>query len=282
MADIEKLKYWGSVDCYTGGTEHITRHVLYAFFWQNFLYEIGVAPSRDPFIRKMGSGLILDDEGKKMSKSSKNGVSALTVVEKYGADVTRMHIQFLAGYEDNCMWTFNGIDGIVNFLDRVWKLQDIVRDDGVSDKHAYALNTLIKKVSEDYENLKLNTAISACMIFIKTIKEDGYITRQELKDFLICLNPLAPHITSEIYERVFGGDIANETFPEVDESKLVLSEIGIPVQVNGKLKGVLKVSKDTTQDEILSLAKTNIEALKNVDTIKKVIFVPGKIFNVIV
>ena len=282
LADIEKLKYWGSVDCYTGGTEHITRHVLYAFFWQNFLYEIGVAPSRDPFIRKMGSGLILDDEGKKMSKSSKNGVSALTVVEKYGADVTRMHIQFLAGYEDNCMWTFNGIDGIVNFLDRVWKLQDIVRDDGVSDKHAYALNTLIKKVSEDYENLKLNTAISACMIFIKTIKEDGYITRQELKDFLICLNPLAPHITSEIYERVFGGDIANETFPEVDESKLVLSEIEIPVQVNGKLKGVLKVSKDTTQDEILSLAKTNIEALKNVDTIKKVIFVPGKIFNVIV
>ena len=241
LADIEKLKYWGSVDCYTGGTEHITRHVLYAFFWQNFLYEIGVAPSRDPFIRKMGSGLILDDEGKKMSKSSKNGVSALTVVEKYGADVTRMHIQFLAGYEDNCMWTFNGIDGIVNFLDRVWKLQDIVRDDGVSDKHAYALNTLIKKVSEDYENHKLNTAISACMIFIKTIKEDGYITRQELKDFLICLNPLAPHITSEIYERVFGGDIANETFPEVDESKLVLSEIEIPVQVNGKLKGVLKL-----------------------------------------
>ena len=120
------------------------------------------------------------------------------------------------------------------------------------------------------------------MIFIKTIKEDGYITRQELKDFLICLNPLAPHITSEIYERVFGGDIANETFPEVDESKLVLSEIEIPVQVNGKLKGVLKVSKDTTQDEILSLAKINIEALKNVDTIKKVIFVPGKIFNVIV
>ena len=282
LADIEKLKYWGSVDCYTGGTEHITRHVLYAFFWQNFLYEIGVAPSRDPFIRKMGSGLILDDEGKKMSKSSKNGVSALTVVEKYGADVTRMHIQFLAGYEDNCMWTFNGIDGIVNFLDRVWKLQDIVKDDGVSDKHAYALNTLIKKVSEDYENLKLNTAISACMIFIKTIKEDGYITRQELKDFLICLNPLAPHITSEIYERVFGGDIANETFPEVDESKLVLSEIEIPVQVNGKLKAVLKVSKDTTQDEILSLAKINIEALKNVDAIKKVIFVPGKIFNVIV
>ncbi|MDY5677039.1 MAG: leucine--tRNA ligase [Eubacteriales bacterium] len=282
LADLDKLKYWGSVDCYTGGTEHITRHVLYAFFWQNFLYEIGAVPTRDPFKRKMGSGLILDDEGKKMSKSSKNGVSPIEVIDKYGADVARMHLHFLAGYEDNCKWTYKGIDGIVNFLDKVWKLQEIIKDGGVSDKHAYALNTLIKKVSEDYENLKLNTAISACMIFIKAIKEDGYITKEELRQFLICLNPLAPHMTSEIYEIVFGGDIANETFPEVDESKLVLSEIEIPVQVNGKLKGVLKVAKDISQEELLNIAKQNIDALKNIDTIKKVIFVPGKIFNVIV
>ena len=140
LADFEKLKYWGSVDVYTGGTEHITRHVLYAFFWQNFLYEIGAVPTRDPFIRKMGSGLILDDEGKKMSKSSKNGVSPLEVIDKYGADVARMHVHFLAGYEDNCMWTYKGIEGIVNFLDKVWKLQDMIKGEEVSSTKLNFIN----------------------------------------------------------------------------------------------------------------------------------------------
>ena len=170
LADYEKLKYWGSVDCYTGGTEHITRHVLYAFFWQNFLYEIGAVPTRDPFLRKMGSGLILDDEGKKMSKSSKNGVSPQEVIDKYGTDATRLHVHFLAAYEDNCKWTYSGIDGIVNFLDKVWKLQEIVKDGEVTKEHAYHLATLIQKAESDYENLKLNTCISACMIFLKKIK----------------------------------------------------------------------------------------------------------------
>lgn len=282
LADFDKLKYWGSVDCYTGGTEHITRHVLYAFFWQNFLYEIGAVPTRDPFIRKMGSGLILDDEGKKMSKSSVNGVSPVEIIDTYGADVARMHLHFLAGYEDNCKWTYKGIDGIVGFLDKVWKLQDNIQGEEVSKKHEYALHTLIKKVSEDYENLKLNTAISACMIFLKSIKEDGYITKEEYKQFLICLNPLAPHITSEIYENITGEDIANASFPEVDESKLILDEIEVPVQVNGKLKGVLKVNKDIQQSELIAIAKENIEILKGVDNIKKVIFIPGKICNIII
>ena len=282
LADFDKLKYWGSVDCYTGGTEHITRHVLYAFFWQNFLYEIGAVPTRDPFIRKMGSGLILDDEGKKMSKSSVNGVSPVEIIDTYGADVARMHLHFLAGYEDNCKWTYKGIDGIVGFLDKVWKLQDNIQGEEVSKKHEYALHTLIKKVSEDYENLKLNTAISACMIFLKSIKEDGYITKEEYKQFLICLNPLAPHITSEIYENITGEDIANASFPEVDESKLILDEIEVPVQVNGKLKGVLKVNKDIQQSELIAIAKENIEILKGADNIKKVIFIPGKICNIII
>lgn len=282
LADFDKLKYWGSVDCYTGGTEHITRHVLYAFFWQNFLYEIGAVPTRDPFIRKMGSGLILDDEGKKMSKSSVNGVSPVEIIDTYGADVARMHLHFLAGYEDNCKWTYKGIDGIVGFLDKVWKLQDNIQGEEVSKKHEYALHTLIKKVSEDYENLKLNTAISACMIFLKSIKEDGFITKEEYKQFLICLNPLAPHITSEIYENITGEDIANASFPEVDESKLILDEIEVPVQVNGKLKGVLKVNKDIQQSELIAIAKENIEILKGVENIKKVIFIPGKICNIII
>lgn len=281
LADFDKLKYWGGVDCYTGGTEHITRHVLYAFFWQNFLYEIGVAPTRDPFIRKMGSGLILDDEGKKMSKSSRNGVSALSVIDEYGADVTRLHVQFLAGYEDNSVWSFNGIDGIINFLEKVWKLQEMIKGDEVSKEHEVELNVLIKKCGEDYENLKLNTAISACMIFMKKIKEDGYITKEELRKFLVVLNPLAPHITSELYENVFGKDILDEEWPKYDENKLEKNEIQFPIQINGKMKGTLCVDRNISKEEMLEKIKADGRYQIDFDNIKKVIFIPGKIINII-
>lgn len=279
LADYEKLKYWGKVDCYTGGTEHITRHVLYAFFWQNFLYEIGAVPHRDPFIRKMGSGLILDNEGKKMSKSSTNGVSPLEVIEKYGSDVARMHVHFLAGYEDNCMWTFNGIDGIVNFLDKVWGLPEMIKGDEVSKEHETELNQLIKKAEYDYENLKLNTCISACMIFLKKIKDDGFITKEELRQFLIVLNPLAPHITSELYEKVFNADILDAAFPEYDEAKLQKAEIELPLQINGKMKGTVVVSKDANREQVEEACYKTGKIQK--DQVKKVIFVPGRIINFI-
>ena len=282
LADFDKLKYWGSVDVYTGGTEHITRHVLYAFFWQNFLYDIGVVPTRDPFIRKMGSGLILDSEGKKMSKSSINGVSPQEVIDKYGVDVARMHLHFLAGYEDSCMWTYNGIDGIVNFLDKVWKLQDIVKGEGVSKEHEVELNALIKKVSQDYENLKLNTATAACMTFIKKIREDGFITKDELKAFLIVLNPLAPHVTSEVFERVFGKNILSEKWPEFDESKTTREEIEIPVQVNGKLRTTILVSKTISQTDIVEKIKAENKLAIDFNAVKKTIYVPGRIVNFIV
>lgn len=282
LADFDKLKYWGSVDVYTGGTEHITRHVLYAFFWQNFLYDIGVVPTRDPFIRKMGSGLILDSEGKKMSKSSINGVSPQEVIDKYGVDVARMHLHFLAGYEDSCMWTYNGIDGIVNFLDKVWKLQDMIKGEAVSKEHEVELNALIKKVSFDYENLKLNTATAACMSFIKKIKEDGFITRDELKAFLIVLNPLAPHVTSEVFERVFGKNILSEKWPEFDESKTTRDEIAIPVQVNGKLRTTITVSKTILQAEIVEKIKAENKLAIDYTVVKKIIYVPGRIVNFIV
>jgi leucyl-tRNA synthetase len=253
---------------------------LHAFFWQNFLYEIGAVPTRDPFVRKMGSGLILDDEGKKMSKSSKNGVSPLAVIDKYGSDVARMHVHFLAGYEDNCMWTFSGIEGIVNFLDRVWKLQDMIKGEEVSKEHEVELNQLIKKVEFDYENLKLNTCTSACMIFMKKIKEDGYITKEELRQFLIILNPLAPHITSEIYERVFGKDILDETFPEYDENKLVASTIEIPYQINGKVKGTINIANGATQADVEQVCYDAGSVEK--DKVFKVIYIPNKIINFIV
>ena len=282
LADFEKLKYWGSVDVYTGGVEHITRHVLYAFFWQNFLYEIGAVPTRDPFVRKMGSGLILDDEGKKMSKSSKNGVSPLEVIDKYGADVARMHVHFLAGYEDNCQWTYSGIEGIVNFLKKVWQLPDMVKGEGISKEHETELNLLIQKAQYDYENLKLNTCIAACMSFVKKIKEDGFITKEELREFLIILNPMAPHITSELYEIVFSGNILEDKFPEYDESKLVKDTINLAVQINGKFKGVVEIrtgaDKDSALEKVLSDGRFAVQK----DVIKKVIFVPNKIINIIV
>ena len=282
LADYEKLKYWGSVDCYTGGTEHITRHVLYAFFWQNFLYEIGTVPTRDPFIKKMGSGLVLDDEGKKMSKSSANGVSPMEVIKEYGVDTARLHLHFLCGYEDSAMWTFKGIEGITNFLNRVWNLQDMIKGEEVSKEHETELNKLIKKVSEDLENLKLNTAIASCMTFIKKVREDGFITKEELRQFLIVLNPLAPHITSEIYEIVFNNNILDEQYPNYDESKMIETQVELPIQINGKLKGTVLVNKDASQNEVINEIKALNKFIIEYEKAKKIIFVPNKIINFII
>ena len=281
LADIEKLKYWGSVDCYTGGTEHITRHVLYAFFWQNFLYEIGAVPSRDPFIRKMGSGLILDDTGHKMSKSSTNGVSPMEVIEKYGCDAARLHVHFLAGYEDNTPWTYDGINGITSFLDKVYNLKNMINGEEVSNKHIYEINNLIKKVTEDIESLKLNTSIAAFMSFIKMIKEDGYISKEEFRIFTILLNPLAPHITSEIFENVFNEDILNANWPKYDEKYLEKSEISLPIQINGKMKKTINVDKEINEENLLEKIKKQYSELI-VGEIKKVIYIKGKIINIIV
>ena len=281
LADFEKLKYWGSVDCYTGGTEHITRHVLYAFFWQNFLYEIGAVPTRDSFIRKMGSGLILDDTGKKMSKSSTNGVSPMQVIDEYGTDVARLHVHFLGGYEDNTPWTYDGISGITSFINRVWDLKDIVKDGGISEEHIYEINGLIKKITEDIENLKLNTAIASFMTFINVIKKDKFITKEELRIFLILLNPLAPHITSEMYEIIFGGNIIDDEWPKYDEKYLARNEINLPIQINGKMKKTILVdSSIEDENKIIEMIKTQYPDLIR-NNIKKVIYIKGKIINII-
>jgi len=280
LADFEKLKYWGSVDCYTGGTEHITRHVLYAFFWQNFLYEIGVVPTRDPFVRKMGSGLILDDTGKKMSKSSTNGVSPMQVIDEYGTDVARLHVHFLGGYEDNTPWTYDGITGITNFINRVWDLKDIIKDDDISNEHIYEINGLIKKITEDIENLKMNTAIASFMTFINVIKKDKFITKEELRIFLILLNPLAPHITSEMYEMIFGGNIIDDEWPKYDEKYLARNEINLPIQINGKMKKTILISKDALEKDVIESIKSKYpELIRGI--ISKVIYIPGKIINII-
>lgn len=256
FADYDKLKYWGSVDCYTGGTEHITRHVLYAFFWQNFLYDIGVVPTRDPFIRKMGSGLILDDTGKKMSKSSSNGVSPVEVIDKYGCDAARLHVHFLGGYEDNTPWTYDGITGINNFLNKIWELPDMIKGNEISEEHKFETQKLIKKVTEDIESLKLNTAIASCMGYIKKIREDKFITREELKTFLTLLNPLAPHITSEVYEKVFDRDILDSKWPKYDEKIMENELVNIVVNVDNKKKKVVKCERGLSQELLLKLLES--------------------------
>jgi len=284
LADMEKLKYWGSVDFYTGGTEHITRHVLYAFFWQNFLFEIGAVPSRDPFIRKMGSGLVLDDQGKKMSKSSTNGVSPMKVIDEYGSDVARLHLHFLGGFEDNTPWTFDGINGITSFLKRVWSLQDIIKGEEISKEHLVELNKLIKKISEDIENCKLNTMISAYMIFVNKIKESGFITKEELRQFLILLNPLAPHITSEMFEIVFNSQITDQTWPEYDETKTIDEVLEIGIQVNGKLRGTIAINLNEAEDSVRTKAlnDSNVKRYLEGKEIVKTIVVPNRIVSIII
>ena len=280
LADMDKLKYWGSVDCYTGGTEHITRHVLYSFFWQNFLYEIGTVPSREPFIKKMGSGLILDDTGHKMSKSSKNGVSPLEVIDKYGTDAARLHVHFMAGYEDNTKWTYEGINGIINFLNKVWDIKNIVKGNDISEEHIYEINNLIKKVTEDISELKLNTAIAALMSFIKKIKEDNFITKEELRIFLILLNPLAPHITSEIYESIFNKNIIEESWPNYDSNYLERNTIDMPIQINGKMKKTINVDKSINEQELINKIKEEYPNLISGE-IRKIIYIKEKIINII-
>ncbi|PKP29702.1 MAG: leucine--tRNA ligase, partial [Bacteroidetes bacterium HGW-Bacteroidetes-17] len=251
----DKLNYWGAVDLYTGGTEHVTRHMLYASFWHNFLYDIGAVPHKLPFTRRMCNGLILDGEGKKMSKSSENAIDPLDVVAQYGADAFRLHMLFIGEYEQNTLWSLDGIVGIQRFLNSVWAFQNIMRKaDIISEKHAFELNSLLKRyvstiidtnqthhTYESHNDFKFNTIIAAMMTFVNSIKSDGWISREEYRQLLIMLNPFAPHITSEIYETVFGVDILTAAFPEYDDSKTILSSYNLPVQLNGKMKGTVQV-----------------------------------------
>jgi len=287
----EKLKYWGAVDLYTGGTEHVTRHMLYASFWHNFLYDIKAVPHKLPFIRRMCNGLILDESGKKMGKSSGNAIDPIEVINTYGADCFRLHILFMGDYEFNTIWTLEGINGCSNFLKKVWSLLDIVKkdDNSISSTHEKALHQMIKRAdtgiiadsnvaTEDRADFKFNTVIAGFMEFMNVVKKSGYITKEELRQYLIVMNPFIPHITSEIYENVFDKDIANENFPKFDENKLVESTIEIPVQLLGKLKGTISIEVGEASDSIEKKALAHL----GLATAKKVIYVPNKIVNVIV
>lgn len=286
FADAEKLKYWMPVDWYNGGMEHVTRHLIYSRFWHKFLYDIGEVPCDEPYMKRTAQGLILGPDGDKMSKSKGNVVDPLDVVNKYGADVLRTYILFMGDYGQATPWSDNSVKGCKRFLDRVWGLNDIVKGGGGYSK---ALETpfhqTIKKVSADYDSMKFNTAIAALMTLINKIYDEGSLTKKELASFITLLNPVAPHITEEMWEmNGFDGMLCEQKWVEYDEAKTVEATIEIPVSVCGKLRGVVSVPADADKDAVIAAAKEDEKVRSFIagKTIVKEIFVPGRMVNIVV
>lgn len=286
LADMDKLKYWGPVDWYNGGMEHVTRHMIYSRFWHRFLYDIGAVPFKEPYLKRTAQGLILGPDGVKMSKSRGNVIDPNEVVDVYGADVLRTYVLFMGDYEQAAPWSESSMKGCKRFIDRLWKLQDItVEGDNYSDDLMSAMHKTIKKVSEDIEGMKFNTAIAAVMALLNQIYDKGAITRAELRDLILIVNPFAPHITEEIWEaQNFGGMLNEAAWPTYDEAKCVDATIEIPVQVNGKIRERIHVAPDAEQPEVLERvhALEKIAAECEGKTVVKEIYVKGRIVNIVV
>ena len=286
LADPEELKYWMPVDWYNGGMEHTTLHLLYSRFWHKFLYDIGVVPCPEPYAKRTSHGMILGENGEKMSKSRGNVVNPDDVIAQYGADTFRLYEMFMGDFEKAAPWSANSIKGCARFLDRVWALQDIMTDEeGYSAELEGKFNKLIKKVGEDIMSLGFNTSIAAMMSLINDIYAKGSITRGEMRTFLLVLSPFAPHIAEEMWQILgFEGMASVTMWPTYDESKCVDDVVEIPVQVNGKLRGKITVSKSAEKDEIIKLAKDEPNVKSNIQgkTVVKEIFVPGKMVNIVV
>ncbi len=286
LASKEALKYWLPVDWYNGGMEHTTLHLLYSRFWHRFLYDEGVVPCPEPYQKRTSHGMILGSNGEKMSKSRGNVVNPDDIVREYGADTLRTYEMFIGAFDLAASWSDEGVRGCRRFLERVWKLQDITVDgDTYSSDLETNMHKTIKKVGSDFESLKYNTAIAALMTLINDFYKKGSVTKAELKTFLTLLNPVAPHITEEIWSlEGFDGRIYNTAWPEYDEAKTVENEIEIAVQISGKVRGKIMIAVDEDKDSVITKAKENeaIAPLLEGKTIVKEIYVPGKIVNIVV
>ncbi len=287
LASPEAIKYWMPVDWYNGGMEHTTLHLLYSRFWYKFLYDIGIAPSPEPYKKRTSHGLILGENGEKMSKSKGNVVNPDEIVETYGADTMRIYEMFIGDYEQPAPWSTKGIRGSKRFIDRVWGLQDIISQPNESNKKLESsFHKTIKKVTEDIENLKFNTAIAALMALINEIYAAGSITREQLKVFTLLASPFAPHIAEEIFSicKLGEGFASLQSWPVFDESKCIDNEVEMVLQINGKIKAKVSVSRGLGKDEILEIAKENESFSKNLGEkeIIKVIYVQDKLLNVVV
>jgi len=282
LASPEALKYWLPVDWYNGGMEHTTLHLLYSRFWHKFLYDQGVVPTPEPYQKRTSHGMILGENGEKMSKSRGNVVNPDDIVQEYGADTLRTYEMFIGAFDLAASWSEDGVKGCRRFLDRVWKLQDLMTDEeGYSKDLETKMHQTIKKVSNDFENLKYNTAIAAMMTLLNDFYKKGSITRGELKTLIILLNPVAPHITEEMWQ-IIGceGRVYQQTWPEFDEAKTVESSVEIAVQINGKVKGTLGIQKDDPKDQVIAKAKEVI-ADKLTGNIIKEIYVQGRLVNIV-
>ena len=282
LASPEALKYWLPVDWYNGGMEHTTLHLLYSRFWHKFLYDQGVVPTPEPYQKRTSHGMILGENGEKMSKSRGNVVNPDDIVQEYGADTLRTYEMFIGAFDLAASWSEDGVKGCRRFLDRVWKLQDLMTDEeGYSKDLEIKMHQTIKKVSNDFENLKYNTAIAAMMTLLNDFYKKGSITRGELKTLIILLNPVAPHITEEMWQ-IIGceGRVYQQTWPEFEEAKTVESSVEIAVQINGKVKGTLGIQKDDPKDQVIAKAKEVI-ADKLTGNIVKEIYVPGRLVNIV-
>ena len=282
LASKEALKYWLPVDWYNGGMEHTTLHLLYSRFWHKFLYDQGVVPTPEPYQKRTSHGMILGENGEKMSKSRGNVVNPDDIVDVYGADTLRTYEMFIGAFDLAASWSEDGVKGCRRFLDRVWKLQDSVTDEkGYSKDMETKMHQVIKKVSSDFENLKYNTAIAAMMALLNDFYKKGSVTADEFKTLLILLNPVAPHITEELWSvKNYGGYVYQQTWPEFDETKTVESTVEIAVQINGKTKATLAIGKEDPKDEVIAKAKEVI-ADKLTGNVIKEIYVPGRIVNIV-
>ena len=286
LASKEALDYWKQVDCYNGGMEHVTRHLIYSRFWHRFLYDIGVVPTSEPYARRTTQGLILAADGSKMSKSKGNVVNPDDIVQEYGADTLRTYILFIGDYGMAAPWSENGVKGAKKFLDRVMRIESLVTDEDIESKELdRELNITIKKVSQDYEEMKYNTAIAAMMSYVNVLYKQDKISKKYVKPLLQILNPVAPHVTEELWQKIgLEGYIFESKWPEYDESKMVADEIEIPVQVNGNVRYRITVPSDADEKTIEKVAKES-PALANYLTgkeIKKVIVIKSKIVNIVI
>lgn len=286
LASPEKLSYWGPVDWYNGGMEHVTRHLIYSRFWHRFLYDIGAVPFKEPYLKRTAQGLILGPDGVKMSKSRGNVIDPNEVVDVYGADVLRTYVLFMGDYEQAAPWSESSVKGCKRFVDRIWNLQEILTDgDEYSKELSSAFHKTVKKVSEDIEGMKFNTAIAALMTLLNKIYDNGKINKAELKTFVLLASPFAPHITEEIWsQQNFGEMLAKDgVWPTFDESKCVDDSVEIVVQINGKIRAKLTVPTDISNEDAIAKARNDekiAEELSGKNIIKE-IYVKGKLVNIV-
>ncbi len=282
LASPEALKYWMPVDWYNGGMEHTTLHLLYSRFWHRFLYDEKVVPCPEPYQKRTSHGMILGENGEKMSKSRGNVVNPDDIVNEFGADTLRTYEMFIGAFELSAAWSNEGVKGCRRFLERVWKLQEIVTDEaGYSKELETRMHQTIKKVSSDFETLKYNTAIAAMMSLINDFYKAGKVTRDEFKTLLILLNPVAPHMTEELWQIMnYGGRLYQTSWPTYEEAKTVESEVEIAVQVNGKVRATIKIAADISKEDAIAAGKAAV-ADKLTGQIVKEIYVPGRLVNIV-